>query len=103
MRPSDLIGPITNEERMRRRNVKLPASREIDRGIGFHQSDRVRKHRDVKERMQWRALPALHVLRETVCYQRQLDSPAPELSNCGENFWFYFAEDSGLFSNPFGT
>jgi len=47
--------------------------------------------------------PSLHVFRETVCYQRQLDSLAPELSNCGENLWFYFAEDSGLFSNPFGT
>ena len=48
--------------------------------------------------MQWRALPALHVFRETVCDQRQLNSPAPELSYCGENAWFYLAEDSGLFS-----
>jgi len=100
VRPSDLISPITNEERMRRRNVKLPASREIDRGIGFHQSDRVRKHRDVKERMQWRALPALHVFRETVCYQRQLDSLAPELSNCGENLWFLLCRGQWSFQQP---
>ena len=53
--------------------------------------------------MQGRALPTLHVFWETVGYQRQLDSPAPELSYCGENLWFHLGEDGGLLSYPFGT